>query len=302
MVPPKAMLKGQATRWTTLGEYFDVIDRAGVSTNVTSFVGLGNVWKSVMGNSHQRPTAAQMERMKSLVEEAMKQGARGLSCALAMPPDSLATTDDLVELCKVAARYGGIFVVHMRNEGPEVFAAVREVIEVGRRAGIRVEILHIKIADQQYWGKMNEIVKLIDDARSGGVDIGANVYPYTRGHNNLSSIIPPWAHEGGTAKMLARLKDPQARVKLKKDIREGIRGWYNHYTAVGGDWSRMLISANNNYKGLTMDRVIAQKSEGKNPPPDPFDILFDLLIENKGGIGTTYAHHTEEVMNLALAQ
>jgi N-acyl-D-aspartate/D-glutamate deacylase len=302
LVPPKFMIKGQETRWTTLGEYFDVVERAGVSTNVASFVGLGNVWKSVMGNSHQRPTAAQMEKMTALVDEAMKQGALGLSCMLAMPPDSLATTDDVVELCKVVARHGGIFVVHVRNEGTEVMAAIKEAIEVGRRAGVRVEILHIKIADQQLWGKMSEVVKLVDDARKNGVDVGANVYPYTRGNNNLSSIIPPWAHEGGTAKMLARLKDPQERAKLKKDIREGIPGWYNHYTAVGGDWGRMLISANNSYQGLTMDRILAERTKGKKPPPDLLDEFFDLLIEEGGSVSTVYDHHTEKDMNLAMIQ
>jgi N-acyl-D-amino-acid deacylase len=302
LFPRKATIKGKETRWTTLGEYFDVVEKAGVATNVTSFVGLGNIWKSVMGSSHQRPTAVQLERMKALVEEAMKGGAMGLSCALAMPPDSLATTDDLVELCKVAARYGGIFVVHVRNEGTEVFTAIKEAIEIGRRAGIAVEILHIKIADQQYWGRMNEVIKLVDDARKNGINIGANIYPYTRGNNNLASILPPWAHEGGTAAMLARLKDPMDRVKLKKDIREGIAGWYNHYTAVGGDWSRMLISARGSYEGLTMDRILAARTKGKNPQPDLLDEMFDLLLEAGGSLSTIYDHHTEKDMNLALQQ
>jgi N-acyl-D-aspartate/D-glutamate deacylase len=190
----------------------------------------------------------------------------------------------------------------MRNEGTEVLAAVKEVIEVGRRAGIRVEILHLKIADQTLWGRMNEIVKLVDAARQSGVDIGANVYPYTRGQNNLASILPPWAHEGGTAKMLTRLKDPQERIKLKKDIREGITGWYNHYTAVGGDWSRMLIAANSSYKGMTMDRILEVRTRGKTPPPDLLDEFFDLLIEAGGGVPTVYDHHSEKDMNLALVQ
>jgi N-acyl-D-aspartate/D-glutamate deacylase len=300
--PPPYTVRGKEQRWTTLGDYFDLVDRVGISPNVCSFVGLGNVWRSVMGNSHQRPTAAQLDEMKAIIEQAMKEGAMGLSCMLAMPPDALATTDDLVELCKVVARHGGIFVVHIRNEGTEVFAAIREVIEVGRRAGVRVEILHIKIADQANWGRMGEVVKLIDDARKSGVDVGANVYPYTRGHNNLASIIPPWAHEGGTAKMLARLKDPQERIKLNQDIKGGIPGWYNHYTAVGGDWGRMLISAKGRYQGLTMDRVLALRAEGKKPPPNALDELFDILIEEGGSVPTVYDHHTEKDMTLAMAQ
>jgi N-acyl-D-amino-acid deacylase len=160
----------------------------------------------------------------------------------------------------------------------------------------------LKIADQQYWGRMDEVVGLIEAARSRGVDVEANVYPYTRGNNNLVSIIPPWAHEGGRSQLLARLKNPADRERMKRDIRQGIPGWYNHFTAVGGDWSRMLISDNNSFKGLTMDRVMQSRTRGKNPPPDLLDELFDLLIEEQGSVSTVYAHHTEEDMNLALRQ
>jgi N-acyl-D-aspartate/D-glutamate deacylase len=149
---------------------------------------------------------------------------------------------------------------------------------------------------------MNEIVALIEAARKRGVNVQANVYPYTRGNNNLASIIPPWAHEGGTGKMLDRLKNPEQRVRLKKEIREGIPGWYNHSTAVGGDWSRMLISGRGTYAGLTMDRVIAARSKDKQPVPDPLDVLFDLLIETDGTLPTVYEHHTEKDMNLAMKQ
>ena len=240
--------------------------------------------------------------MKALVAEAMEDGAFGLSTALMMPPSSLATTDDLVELCKVVHGYGGIYSTHMRDEGLGVFDSVKESIEIAERAQVPLDIIHLKIAEQKYWGRMNEIVTLIENARKRSVNVQANVYPYTRGNNDLASIIPPWAHEGGTTKMLDRLADPALRDRLKHDIREGVPGWYNHYTAVGGDWSRMLISANNPYKGLTMNRVIAMKSEGKNPAPDALDVMFDLLIENKGSVGTVFAHHSEEDMNLALEQ
>ncbi|MFO0966474.1 MAG: D-aminoacylase [Gemmataceae bacterium] len=300
LTPPRVEVKGKRESWSTIGGYFDLIDRSGVSINVASFVGLGQVWECVMGKSHARPTRDQLEQMKALVEEAMKQGAAGLSSMLAMPPGSIATTDEIVELCKVVAKYGGIYVTHIRNEGTDVFAAIAEAIEIGRRAGIQVEILHIKIADQANWGRMNEIVARIDKARHDGVNIQANVYPYTRGHNNLSSIIPPWAHEGGAAKMLARLKDPAERVKLKKDIREGLPGWYNHYTAVGGDWARMLVSANTAYKGLTVDRILAARTKGKKV--DLLDEFLDLLIEEGGSIPAVFAHHSEKDMNLAMTQ
>jgi N-acyl-D-aspartate/D-glutamate deacylase len=149
---------------------------------------------------------------------------------------------------------------------------------------------------------MNEIVALFEEARRRGVQVQANVYPYTRGNNNLASIVPPWAHEGGGQALRERLKDPKQREKMKKDIREGIPGWYNHYTAVGGDWSRMLISGKGRYEGLTMDRVLAARQQGKSPPPEPFDVLFDLLLEEGGSISTVYAHHTEKDMNLAMVQ
>lgn len=289
-------------RFATLGKYFAAVERSGIAVNVASYVGLDNVWQSVMGSSFDRPTSGQIEEMKVILDEAMRDGAFGLSSMLAMPPGSLTKTDDVAELCQVVAKHGGIYSTHNRNEGTGVFEAVQEAITIGERAGIPVDIIHLKIADQKFWGKMNEVVALIEAARKRGVNVQANVYPYTRGNNNLVSIIPPWAHEGGTAKLIERLKDPAQRPRLKRDIQEGLPGWYNHYTAVGGDWSRMLISGKGLYEGLTMDRILALRSEGKNPAPDPLDMLFDLLIEQGGSVSTVYEHHTEPDMNLALIQ
>lgn len=300
--PQSVSANGQAVTWQTLGEYFQAIEKAGISVNIVSYVGLDNVWQSVMGTSYERPTREQFAEMQKLVEQAMTEGAIGLSSMLAMPPGSLATTDDIVLLCEPVAKHGGLFSTHNRNEGTGVFDAIREAIAIGERAGIPVDIIHVKIADQQYWGRMNEIIELVEAARTRGVDVQTNVYPYTRGNNNLSSIIPPWAHEGGRGQMLARLKEPADRERMKRDIRQGIAGWYNHFTAVGGDWSRMLISGRSQYEGQTMDRVIALRTRGQNPPPDSLNVLFDLLIEEGGSIPTVYAHHTEEDMNLALAQ
>ena len=296
-------VRGQEMTIRRLRDYFDAVEKNGIAVNVASYVGLDNVWQSVMGQAFDRPTAAQIEEIKALVKQAMEEGAYGLSCQLMMPPGSLATTDDLAELCRDAVRpYGGIFSSHIRNEGLGVFESVKEVIAVGERAGVPVDNIHLKIADEKYWGRMKEIVAIIEAARARGVDIQANVYPYTRGNNNLSSIIPPWAHEGGKPEFLKRLKDPAQREKMKHDIRTGVDGWYNHYTAVGGDWSRMLISGESQFSGLTMDRVIALKTEKLDPKPDPLDVLFDLLLENDGSVSTVYAHHTEEDMNLALVQ
>jgi len=302
LVPRPVSVGNQPAHIRTIAEYFAAIERSGVSVNVATYVGQGNIWQCVMGSSFERPDGAALARMKELVAESMNDGAFGLSTALLMPPSSLATTEDLIELCKIVAEHGGIYSTHIRDEGLGIFDSVKEAIQIGERAGVPVDILHLKIADEKYWGRMKEVVALIDEARRRGVNVQANVYPYTRGNNDLVSIIPPWAHEGGRSNLLAGLKDPAQRSRLKHDIREGVAGWYNHYTAVGGDWRRMLISANNPYKGLTMDRVIALKSQGQSTPPDAFDVLFDLLIEQDGSVSTVYAHHTEEDMNLALSQ
>jgi N-acyl-D-aspartate/D-glutamate deacylase len=226
----------------TMTDYFKTLEESRIALNVVSYVGLNNVWQSVMGQSFARPTKDELEKMKALVREAMEQGAFGLSSQVMMPPGSLATTDELVALCGVVREFGGIYVTHIRNEGLGVFDSVQEVIEIAERAKVPADILHLKIADEKYWGRMNEVIGLIDEARTRGVNVQANVYPYTRGNNNLASIIPPWAHEGGRSSMLERLRNPETRAKIKHDIRNGIAGWYNHYTAVGGDWSRMLVS------------------------------------------------------------
>ena len=298
----KLTVGGRSLQWRTLDEYFKTLEDSGVSVNVASYVGIGSVWRCVMGDSFERPTDEQLQQMRDLVRQAMSEGAMGLSSMLAMPPGSLATTDDVVELCREVALAGGIYSSHIRNEGTGVFDAVKEAIAIGERSGVPVDIIHLKIADQQYWGRMKEIIGLIDEARNRGVNVQAHVYPYTRGNNDLASIIPPWAHEGGTAKLRERLKDAEARERIKRDIRQGLPGWYNHYTAVGGDWSRMLISKETTLKGLTVDRVLAERSKGKTPTPDPLDVFLDYLSDENGSVSTVYAHHTEEDMTAALVQ
>ncbi|MBI1323251.1 amidohydrolase family protein [bacterium] len=302
-LPPRSIeARGKTHTWKTLGEYFDLIDSLGTSVNVASYVGLDNVWECVMGKSHARPTDAQIDAMAALVDEAMSEGALGLSSLLMMPPGSLATTDDIVRLCGPVKKHGGIFSSHIRSEGLEIFPSIDQAIAVGEKAGVPVDIIHLKIADEKLWGRMGEVAARFRAARDRGVNVQANVYPYTRGNNDLASIIPPWAHEGGPAKMVERLGDAATRQRLKKEITEGVEGWYNHYTAVGGDWSRMLVSGKGPYQGQTMDSVIAAKSAGKTPKPDPLDILFDVLIEQKGSVPTVYAHHEEKDMNLAMTQ
>ena len=254
-----------------LSDYFRIVEKNGSSVNVASYIGTGNVWQSVMGYKFDPPSDEQLEEMKRIVKQGMEDGAYGLSSILAQTPGSLIPTSTMVELCKVVKEYHGVYATHIRNEGVQVFDAVREAIEIGAKAKVPVDIIHLKIADQRAWGRMNEIVAIIDSARKEGVNVRANVYPYTRGNNSLVTIIPEWAHEGGFGKLLGRLQNDNDRRRMKQEIENGIKGWYNHYTAVGKDWSRMLICSGQ-YAGLTMDSVITIRSKNKHtdPPGHPF--------------------------------
>ncbi len=285
----------------TLGDYLAAVERSGSSVNVASYVSQGNVWKCVMGESFDRPSPAQLNEMKKLVGQSMEEGAWGISIMVAEPPGLLATFDEIAELAKVSAFYGGIYSTHIRNEGTGVFDSIKEAIAVGERAKLRVDVIHLKIADQQYWGRMKEVVALIEDARKRGVDVQANVYPYTRGNNNLAAILPPWAREGGTERILARLADPAERERIKKDVKAGIPGWYNHYTAVGGDWARMLVNAdlstpNKRFEGMTMDKILALRGG------EALDGWLDFLREEQASISCIYEHHTDADRDLALSQ
>jgi len=230
----------------------------------------------------------------------MEDGALGVSTSLHQAPGFWISTDELVEMAKAAGEYGGIYSSHIRSEGEEVFDSVSEAIQVGRRAGVPVDILHLKIAHQKLWGQMPELIGVIQNARSQGVDVEANIYPYTAGQNaGLLNIIPPWAHEGGTAEMLKRLADPSLRARLEHDITQGIPGWYNHYTAVGSDWSRIQIVSvqNPEYRKYVGKRVSEMIADKKKPW---LDVLFQALIDNRGAIPALYYHHKEEDMQYAL--
>ncbi len=288
-------------QWTTLGGYFDLVDKKHAAANICSYVGETQVWTYVKGEELSAATPAQMEAMKEQVALAMKQGAMGLATSLLMPPSNLITTAQLIDLAKVAREYGGIYATHMRDEGAGVFRSVEESINIGKGANIRVEIIHLKIADKKFWGQMNEIISMIDKARGEGYDIRANVYPYTAGQNDLRAIVPPWAFDGGNSKMLERLSDPSLRPRLRTDILNGLPDWYNHYLAVGGDWSAMLLvnlsnPKNKQFIGKRMSDVIAARGG------DPVNDLLDLLLEENGSVPTVYFHHSEPDMQYALKQ
>ncbi len=287
--------------WTTLGGYFARLERQRVATNIASYVGEEQVWTYVKGYGQSPATADEVEQMQKLVADAMKEGAMGLSTSLLMPPSSLATTANLIELAKVAREHGGIYSTHIRDEGEGVFDSIAEAIEIGRAAAIPVDIIHMKIAHQRLWGRAKEIVAMVQKARDAGFNIQANVYPYTAGQNNLSSIVPPWAHDGGREKMLERLRDPETRARMRKEILEGRPGWYNHYLATGDGWGGMLLVSlrserNQPFQGKRMSDLIAARGG------DAVDVLFDVLLEEDGGVPTVFFHHSEPDMQLILKQ
>jgi N-acyl-D-aspartate/D-glutamate deacylase len=287
--------------WTTLGGYFARLERQHMATNIASYVGEEQVWTYVKGYAQSPAAPAELDEMKKLVAGAMEEGAMGLSTSLLMPPSSLATTGNLIELAKVAKRYAGIYSSHIRDEGEGVFRAVDEAIAVGKGAGIRVDIIHMKIAHKKLWGRASEIVGMVQKARDAGFDIRANVYPYTAGQNNLSSIIPPWAHDGGRAELLKRLRDPKMRARMRTEILNGLPNWYNHYLATGDGWGGMLLVSlraerNTPFQGKRMSELIEARGG------DPVEVLFDVLLEENGSVPTVFFHHSEQDMQYILKQ
>jgi N-acyl-D-aspartate/D-glutamate deacylase len=291
-----------SARWKDFRAYFAQLMKQGISTNIGSYVGSSEIWTFVHGQKAGPPTPEELDRMRALVREEMEQGALGVASSLSGPPGSWIDTATLIAMCEVASQYGGIYSTHMRTEGRGVFESVAEAIEIGRRANVPVDIIHLKIAEHTMWGQMPELTATIAAARAHGQDVQANVYPYRAGQNNLSSIIPPWAHEGGAKAMIERLKDPSLRPRLEDEINHGIAGtnWYDHYTATGGWEGMLLVSLSNpkykQFEGKRMSEVI----RALNKPG--IDALFELLENNNGSVPAVYFHHSEDDMRYAMKQ
>ena len=301
-------MDGVTVDWTTLGGYFERLERQHMATNIASYVGEEQVWTYVKGYDQSPATPDELAAMKTLVSQAMEDGAMGLSTSLLQPPSSLATTQNLVELATIAKEHRGIYSSHIRDEGEGVFRAVEEAIQVGKGAGIRVDIIHMKIAHQKLWGRVSEVIAMVQKARDAGFDIQANVYPYTAGQNNLSSIVPQWAHDGGREKMVQRLRDPAARRRMRTEVLQGLPGWYNHYLATGGGWSGMQLvllrhERNVPFQGKRMSELIeARLRPGRATARQAVDVLFDVLVEEDGSVPTVFFHHSEPDMQLVLKQ
>ena len=297
---PSATHFGVAIDWRTIGDYFRRLEeRSRIAINVGTFVGAGGIRNYVIGKDDRPPTPAELERMKQLVAEAMQHGALGLSTSLQYVPDRFASTDEIVELAKVAARYGGVYFTHQRSESVRIFESLDEVFTIAERASIPAEVWHLKTAYRANFGKMPEVLKRIEAARARGLDVTANQYPYTRASNGLDSCLPLWAREGGLEKTLARLRDPETRERIKRDMDDAnATTWENQWYGANGGDGVMLSSVLNNdlrkYEGMTLTEI------GKTMGKDPRDAVIDLVIADRGESSVITAIMSEDDVRTAL--
>ena len=277
--------------WTTLGEYLDWLEKRGVSTNIASFVGSGTLRTYVMGDNDRPPTEEELDDMANLVRQAMEEGAMGMSAALIYPPAAYASTEELVELAKAVAEYDGMYISHIRNEGSTFVEATQEFLRIVREAQLTGEMYHLKAAGMSNWHKMDEVIKLIDQARADGLPVTADMYNYEFSGTGLSSCIPPWAHDGGHNDLIARLKDPATRERIKKDMNTPSLEWENMFNEYGP--TRILLSGFQNdalkhYTGKTLAEVCAERGTA------PDETLMDLIVEDNSRIFTMYFCMSED--------
>lgn len=286
--------------WTTLDQYFHRLEKTGTPLNIGTYVGAAQVREAVMGDVNRAPTTDELEKMKSLVAQAMQDGAFGLSTALIYPPGHYAKTEELIELAKVAAKYGGIYGSHMRSEGTSEIQAVDEALRIGSEAHLPVEIFHLKVSGATRWGSMPRIVGMIQSARDRGQDVTVDMYPYVAGGTALASSLPPWVAEGGTAKLLERLHDVRLRQQIKQEMATEHPDWENLYLATGGAKGVMVSGVVNDdlkkYDGMTIEQIAAEEKK------DPLDTLMDFVIADKGQTGALYFMASEDDLRYGLKQ
>jgi dihydroorotase/N-acyl-D-amino-acid deacylase len=286
--------------WTDLEGYFRRLEKTGTPINIGTYVGAAQVREAVLGDVDRAPTVGELAEMKSLVEQAMLQGAMGLSTALIYPPGHYAKTSELIELAKVAGRYGGNYASHMRSEGRTEMAAMDEAIRIGREGGLPVEIFHLKVVGKERWGQMSLVVKKIEDARKSGVDIAANMYPYLAGATALSSSLPPWVADGGPAKMLERLHDPAVRRRIRLEMAATHAEWENLYLASGGAGGVMIASVFKQELKQFEGKTVAEMAATRHQPP--LDALMDFVIEDNLQTGALYFIASEPDLQTGLKQ
>jgi N-acyl-D-amino-acid deacylase len=286
--------------WHSMIEYFARLQKQGMGINLGTYVGATQVRRVVIGEDDVKATPEQLDKMKELVAEAMREGAMGLSSALEYPPAPYASTEELIALASVSAQYGGIYATHMRNEGNGEMNALAETARIAREAHIGVEIFHLKTSGKSNWGKMPQVVAFIDRARSEGLDISADTYAYTAWENGLASYIPPWAHNGGAEKLLARLQDPKTRARIRKDMETPTKEWDNEWQEVGGPQGIMIAAVNNpdlvNLQGKTIAEIAKMWHE------DPINTIFDFIIKDNARTDVVTFGMSEPDVQLALKQ
>ena len=286
--------------WTTFRQYFARLEKQGMGINLASYVGATQVRRMVLGDVDRAPTPLELERMKALVRDAMHDGAVGVSTSLQYAPAPYATTEELIALASEAARFGGIYATHMRSEGDAIIAALDEAFRIGREAHIPVEIWHLKAAGKANWGRMPEIVRHIENARASGVDVAANTYAYTAWFNTFSAFIPPWAHDGGDAKLIERLKDPAMRQRIRKDMLAPSTTWDNEWQEIPGPEAILVSVVQNPELRALQGKTIADIS--KMWGEDPIDTICDLLIKDNAFTSVAVFGMSEDDVALALQQ
>ena len=286
--------------WQSLEEYFQRLTKQGSAINLGTYVGAAQVRHMVIGTADRAPTADELKQMEIMVDDAMSDGAMGLSSALIYSPGSYAKTDELIALAKVAAKKGGIYATHMRNESDAEVDALNEAFQIGREAGIPVEIFHLKCAGKQNWGKMPQVIAAIEQARATGVDVTADQYPYTGAATSLGAVIPARYHAGGPDAFVKRLKDPKIRAQIRKEIMAPSTSFENLWLGAGGADGVLVISVLNpelrKYEGKTVAQIA--KMDNK----EPLDALMDLVIADRDNVGAVYFLMSEADVKLAMQQ
>ena len=276
--------------WKTLSEYYDKVEKQGVSQNLAPLVGQGAIRLAVKGLDSSEVSRSEMMAMKRLLEQSLEEGAFGMSTGLIYPPGSYSTTEELVELASVLAKYGALYATHMRNEGDKLLESLEEAVRVGEENGVAVEVSHHKAAGKANWGKVDAALRAMEQARKRGVEINCDVYPYTAGSTTITALLPAWAQEGGVERMLERLQDREARKLMKRGFVEDTMEGENLIKAAG--WDGILIGecpSNKEYEGESLEQVLRGKSE----LDDPYEGFFDWLLEI-GGHSTMVLFHMDE--------
>ena len=299
------MLREQADikyeiKWNTLAEYLRYLETRGVSCNVASFIGATTIRENVIGFEDKAPTPEQLDQMRELVRKEMEAGALGIGTSLIYPPAFYAKTEELIELCKVAAKYQGKYISHMRSEGNQLLEALDELIRISREAGIPAEVYHIKAAGQQNWGKLDNLLSRIETAQKDGLKITADMYTYTAGGTGLDASLPPWTEDGGYPALFKRLRDSATREKIKAQVKTPTDEWENMYLAAGGPEHILLVGFKSEKLKPLTGKSLAEIAKMRRK--DPIDTAMDLIAEDESRIGTIYFMISEENIKKELAK